>query len=76
MKKQINVYKEKLIRTGFIMIYCCKEHVELALDIIVDEHETAPILEQIKDGENLSTTCEYCQVPASYIVGNECSSTK
>ncbi|MCR2822736.1 CxxH/CxxC protein [Lederbergia panacisoli] len=52
------------------MIYCCKEHVELALDIIVDEYETAPVLEEIKTEGNLSTTCEYCQLPAAYIVGN------
>ena len=57
------------------MIYCCKEHVELALDIIVDEHETAPTLEQIEEELNLSTGCEYCESTASYIVGNERSST-
>ena len=52
------------------MIYCCKEHVELALDIIVDEHETAPVLEELKKGENLSTPCEYCKNEAVYLVGN------
>ncbi|MBS4207131.1 CxxH/CxxC protein [Bacillus sp. FJAT-50079] len=52
------------------MIYCCKEHVELALDIVVDEHETAPVLEELKSDENLSTPCEYCQNRAVYLVGN------
>ncbi|MBS4196457.1 CxxH/CxxC protein [Lederbergia citri] len=52
------------------MIYCCKEHVELALDVIVDEYETFPILEEIKTEDGLSTPCEYCENPAAYIVGN------
>ena len=52
------------------MIYCCKEHVELALDVIVDEHETAPVLKEIPEEEKLSTTCEYCGKPAIYIVAN------
>jgi CxxH/CxxC protein (TIGR04129 family) len=52
------------------MIYCCEEHVELALDTIVDEHETFPVLSKI-DGDNLSTTCEYCQNTAIYVVANE-----
>lgn len=52
------------------MIYCCNEHVELALDIVVDEYETFPLLEEAKDVEQLSTTCEYCDKKATYIVGN------
>ncbi|HZG72146.1 MAG TPA: CxxH/CxxC protein [Chondromyces sp.] len=51
------------------MIYCCSEHVELALDIIVDEYETAPKIEKT-EGNEVSTTCEYCENPAEYIVGN------
>jgi CxxH/CxxC protein (TIGR04129 family) len=52
------------------MIYCCEEHVELALDVVVDEFETFPVLTKI-DVDNLSTTCEYCQYTAMYIVANE-----
>lgn len=52
------------------MIYCCKEHVELALDITVDEHETFPILEELNEDKKLSTRCEYCDQPAVYIVAN------
>ncbi|MBS4223855.1 CxxH/CxxC protein [Lederbergia citrea] len=52
------------------MIYCCKEHVELALDIIVDEYETSPVLEEVKEGSDLSTACEYCDKPAAYVVAN------
>jgi CxxH/CxxC protein (TIGR04129 family) len=52
------------------MIYCCEEHVDIALDTIVDEQETFPILSKI-DGDNLSTTCEYCHKTAIYVVANE-----
>jgi len=52
------------------MIYSCEEHVEIALDEIVDEFETFPVLSKI-DGDNLSTHCEYCQNPATYVVANK-----
>ncbi|UOY91348.1 CxxH/CxxC protein [Ectobacillus sp. JY-23] len=48
-------------------IACCLEHVELALDIIVDEFEAAPVIHNV---ENSSTTCEYCQNKAMYVVCN------
>lgn len=51
------------------MIKCCVEHVELALDIVVDEYEVAPKIEKI-EGSDLSTTCEYCQNTAVYVVSN------
>lgn len=64
-------YKVKYIQNGGqIMIYCCKEHVELALDVFVDENEIAPILKELTDEEKLSTTCEYCEKQAVYIVAN------
>lgn len=52
------------------MIYCCEEHVDIALDTIVDEYETFPILSKIPE-DQLSTTCEYCEKRALYIVENE-----
>lgn len=51
------------------LIKCCEEHVELALDIIVDEYEVAPKIEKIESND-LSTTCEYCQNTAVYVVTN------
>ncbi len=51
------------------MIYCCEEHVELALDEMVDEHELAPKLEKVV--ENSDFICGYCGQQAVYIVGNE-----
>jgi CxxH/CxxC protein (TIGR04129 family) len=52
------------------MIYSCEEHVDIALDDIVDEFMTFPVLSKV-DGDNLSTSCEYCQNPATYIVANK-----
>jgi CxxH/CxxC protein (TIGR04129 family) len=52
------------------MIYSCEEHVEIALDTIVDEHGTFPILTKIAV-DNLSTSCEYCQNLATYVVANK-----
>ncbi|MFB6466473.1 CxxH/CxxC protein [Cytobacillus sp. Hz8] len=53
------------------MIYCCEEHVEIALDTIVDEYETFPNLSKIPEEKELSTACEYCQNPAVYVVANK-----
>jgi len=53
------------------MIYSCAEHVDIAIDTVVNEHETFPILEQVSDEEKLSTTCEYCKNPAIYMVANK-----
>jgi CxxH/CxxC protein (TIGR04129 family) len=52
------------------MIYCCDEHVDLAIDTIVDDYETFPVLNKV-ESEELSTSCEYCQNPAVYVVANE-----
>ncbi|WP_071461040.1 CxxH/CxxC protein [Bacillus massilinigeriensis] len=52
-------------------IYCCAEHVELALDEAVDEQETAPILEKIEAVDKQPFTCGYCGELAIYIVANE-----
>jgi CxxH/CxxC protein (TIGR04129 family) len=52
------------------MIYCCEEHVDIALDTVVDEYETFPVLTKIT-GDNLSTSCEYCQNEAVYMVANK-----
>ncbi|WP_069202973.1 CxxH/CxxC protein [Bacillus testis] len=52
------------------MIYCCKEHVELALDVVVDEYETAPVMMELTEEQKLSTSCEYCSEQAIYMVGN------
>ncbi|MCD4838027.1 CxxH/CxxC protein [Neobacillus sedimentimangrovi] len=52
------------------MIYCCEEHVGEALDTIVEEYETFPVLNKL-DVDNLFTSCEYCQNRAIYIVANK-----
>ncbi|TFD96600.1 CxxH/CxxC protein [Jeotgalibacillus sp. R-1-5s-1] len=51
-------------------IYCCQEHVELALDVFVDEQESYPDLKTVDNPADLSTICEYCTERAIYIVEN------
>ncbi|GKU83857.1 CxxH/CxxC protein [Niallia sp. NCCP-28] len=53
------------------MIYSCAEHIDIAIDTIVNEHETFPILENLREGEKLSTTCGYCKNIAIYMVANK-----
>ncbi|MBL5766587.1 CxxH/CxxC protein [Heyndrickxia sporothermodurans] len=50
--------------------YVCEEHVEIALDQAIYENALAPIFKKLKEDESLSTTCEYCNLPAVYMVGN------
>nr|WP_251138388.1 CxxH/CxxC protein [Exiguobacterium sp. s161] len=49
--------------------YVCLEHVELALDEIVDETEQYPILDQLNPEKN--NICEYCDAPATYLVSSK-----
>ncbi|WP_299089798.1 CxxH/CxxC protein [uncultured Metabacillus sp.] len=51
-------------------MYCCEEHIELAIDMYVDEKELAPEIKKLDKDSNLSTSCELCQNPAIYIVGS------
>ena len=58
-------------------IYCCKDHVEVGLDTIVDETEVPPFINEISDEEKKEVTnnskeitCEYCGQPAVYVVAN------
>ncbi|MQR85748.1 CxxH/CxxC protein [Bacillus megaterium] len=50
-------------------IYCCLEHTELALDVMVDEIELAPVFEKIENSTE-KKRCEYCDNEAVYVVGN------
>ncbi|WP_332692328.1 CxxH/CxxC protein [Halalkalibacter lacteus] len=51
------------------MYYACDEHIELAIDMIIDERELAPIVEKIdENSEMLSTTCSFCENAAIYRV--------
>ena len=51
-------------------IICCKEHAELAIDIIVGEFETPPVVELLTKESELSTGCEYCSKQGVYKVSN------
>ncbi|WP_246944261.1 CxxH/CxxC protein [Bacillus pinisoli] len=57
------------------MVKVCDEHIELAIDIMVDEEEIAPEINLLTEEEKLSTTCEYCQKNAIYVVANTYSDT-
>ncbi|RXJ02806.1 CxxH/CxxC protein [Anaerobacillus alkaliphilus] len=48
------------------MYYCCEEHVDLALDIVVDETELAPVMEKLEQEIQLSTVCNFCDQQAIY----------
>ena len=41
----------------------------MALDEVVYECETYPILTNVEEEKQLSTTCEYCRNKAVYMVG-------
>lgn len=49
-------------------IYCCEEHADVALDIIVDECNAVPIMEKLSTESELSTMCEHCRNKAIYSV--------
>ncbi|WP_243387197.1 CxxH/CxxC protein [Bacillus kexueae] len=46
----------------------CIEHIEVVIDMFVDENEIAPNIQKIEDNHSLSTTCDLCNNPAVYIV--------
>lgn len=52
-------------------ITCCLEHVDLALDIVVDECQTAPFVHNVIHNEDGIKKCEYCQNDAKYVVSSE-----
>ena len=52
-------------------IFSCETHINQALDMLVAEEKTFPMMEKIKEEEKLSTTCSYCNNPAIYIVASE-----
>jgi len=52
------------------LIYICEEHIEIALDDIVDQYQTYPVLSKISVDKS-STSCEYCEKQAVYMVANK-----
>ncbi|MYL34463.1 CxxH/CxxC protein [Pontibacillus yanchengensis] len=56
-------------------LYVCQEHVDKAMDVVVDEYETFPRLEPVDEEKSLSTACEYCGERSIYMVANIGSST-
>ncbi|PYZ96223.1 CxxH/CxxC protein [Alteribacter lacisalsi] len=50
------------------MYYCCKEHIDMAIEDIVDYYALPPIIDKLTEEEQLSTTCKYCSDKALYRV--------
>lgn len=54
------------------MLVVCKEHLELALDIFVDEYEAAPDVYDLSQvsipGMELPTHCARCSSPPQYVL--------
>ncbi|WP_096202917.1 CxxH/CxxC protein [Bacillus sp. FJAT-45350] len=48
------------------MYYSCQEHIELAMDHVIDEQEVPPVIEKVEGG--LSTVCSFCNGTAIYVV--------
>ncbi|GIN13106.1 hypothetical protein J26TS2_29730 [Shouchella clausii] len=48
------------------MLYACSDHIELALDVAVDEWEVPPKIEKTADANE--ATCSYCGNKATYTV--------
>ncbi|WP_432353667.1 CxxH/CxxC protein [Sporosarcina sp. A2] len=51
-------------------INSCETHINRALDEFVAKEETFPNMETIKNDNELSTTCDYCELLAVYLVTN------
>ncbi|THG90811.1 hypothetical protein AJ85_08690 [Alkalihalobacillus alcalophilus ATCC 27647 = CGMCC 1.3604] len=66
-------YNKKRIKEGTdkMKLMACQEHVELAMEMIIDEKEVAPNIEILTKDQDLSTVCEFCQNEAKYSVSNQ-----
>lgn len=53
-----------------LKINSCETHINRALDEFVAKEETFPNMEPITNEEKLSTTCDYCDTLAVYLVTN------
>ncbi|WP_085522462.1 CxxH/CxxC protein [Tuberibacillus sp. Marseille-P3662] len=53
------------------MHYSCLEHVDMAIDIVIEEGSgEPPQLEELTEELKQSTGCEFCRNSAIYIVSN------
>lgn len=46
-----------------INTFACKDHIDMAMDEIINETESFPIIENVKEEK-----CDYCNNMAEYIV--------
>ncbi|WAA12270.1 CxxH/CxxC protein [Fervidibacillus halotolerans] len=68
--------KENELGTEKKVIYSCEEHVEYAMEEIINEKGTPPILKRLESGKLSTKACAYCGKLSVYIVSNEYSHTK
>lgn len=71
MNKELFIKEPNDTDIGGTFMKSCEEHIETVIDMYVDEEELAPEIRKIEHTHSLSTTCELCDKPAVYIVGNE-----
>jgi len=61
-----SVIIDALMKGSVILYTVCEEHVDEALDTVVDEEDKIPMFELLTDEEKLSTVCNFCKAPAKY----------
>lgn len=58
--------------TDAVELLVCQEHVELAIDMIVDEYERAPIMLTLEQAgladDAMSVKCARCDAAAVYVL--------
>jgi hypothetical protein len=57
-------------------IFACREHVEFALEEMVNQTVEPPVMETLKPVGDSTPACEYCGQTAEYVVANRHSATK
>ena len=51
-------------------MYCCDEHIDRAIDEMLDLHPLPPSIENVSDEEQLHLKCHFCDDRPIYCVKN------
>lgn len=51
--------------------YSCEEHIDVIIDMFIDEEETFPVLTKMEQEIELSTGCALCGGKPIYMVANK-----
>ncbi|WP_249414109.1 CxxH/CxxC protein [Alteribacter keqinensis] len=49
-----------------MMYFSCSEHIDMAIEDIVDYYALPPKIDKLTEEEQLSTACKYCDSKALY----------